>query len=213
MSLWRQLTRGLRGLTHRSSADREVADEVEHYLAMAAEAHRARGLSPDEALRAARLELGGVTQVSEQVRGYGWENLVETFLADLRYAARRLRAAPAFTAVTVATLALGIGATSAIFSAVNPVLFQPLPYPDAGRIMAIWDFGTDGSRLDVTFGSYVELQERSRSFEALSVMKPWQPTLVRTAGPRAARRPAGELELLPGPGRAARPGTGLSALR
>jgi putative ABC transport system permease protein len=184
VSLWRQLSRGLRGLTHRSRADREVADEVEHYLALAAEAHRTRGLSPSEALRAARLELGGVTQVSEQVRGYGWENLVETFLADLRYAARRLRGAPAFTAVTVATLALGIGATTAIFSAVNPVLFQPLPYPDAGRIMAIWDFGTDGSRLDVTFGSYVELQERSRSFEALSVMKPWQPTLVRTAGPQ-----------------------------
>jgi putative ABC transport system permease protein len=183
VSLWRQLTRGLRGLTHRSLADREVADEVQHYLELSAEAHMARGLSRDEALRAARLELGGVTRVEEQVRGYGWENLVETFLADLRYAARRLRATPGFTAVTVLTLALGIGATTAIFSAVKPVLFEPLPYPQAGRIMAIWDMGPDGARADGTFGTYVELGARSRSFDAIAVMKAWQPTLIGTGEP------------------------------
>jgi putative ABC transport system permease protein len=183
VSLWRQLTRGLRGLTHRALADREVADEVQHYLELAAEAHMARGLSRDEALRAARLELGGVTRVNEQVRGYGWENLVETFLADLRYAARRLRATPGFTALTVLTLALGIGATTAIFSAVKPVLFEPLPYPHAGRIMAIWDIGADASRVDGTFGTYVEVGARSRSFDAIAVMKAWQPTLVGTGEP------------------------------
>jgi putative ABC transport system permease protein len=183
VSLWRQLTRGLRGLTHRSLADREVADEVQHYLELSAEAHMARGLSRDEALRAARLELGGVTRVEEQVRGYGWENLVETFLADLRYAARRLRATPGFTAVTVLTLALGIGATTAIFSAVKPVLFEPLPYPQAGRIMAIWDIGPDGARADGTFGTSVELGARSRSFDAIAVMKAWQPTLIGTGEP------------------------------
>jgi putative ABC transport system permease protein len=183
MSLWRQLTRGLRGLTHRSLADREVADEVQHYLEQAADAHMARGLSRDEALRVARLELGGVTRVNEQVRGYGWENLVETFLADLRYAARRLVAAPGFTAVTVLTLALGIGVTTAIFSAVKPVLFEPLPYPDAGRIMAIWDVGPDASRAEGTFGTYVELGARSRSFDAIAVMKAWQPTLIGTGEP------------------------------
>ena len=97
--------------------------------------------------------------------------------------ARRLRSNPGFAAVSVLTLALGIGASTAIFSAVNPILFEPLPYPHAGRIMMIWDLGVDGSRLDVTFGTYRELAERSRSFDAIAVMKPWQPTMTGRAEP------------------------------
>ena len=80
------------------------------------------------------------------------------------------------------TLALGIGASTAIFSAVNPILFQSLPYPDARRIMMIWDI-SQGLRLDVTFHTYRELTVRSRSFDALAVMRPWQPTLTSEAEP------------------------------
>jgi hypothetical protein len=129
MSLWRQLARGLHVLTHRSVADQDLSDEVQHYLEQATAAHIARGLSPDEARRAARMEAGNMTTVREEVRGHGWENLLGTFFADVRYAARWLRRKPGFTAITVLTLALGIGATTAIFSAVNPILFEPLPYP------------------------------------------------------------------------------------
>jgi putative ABC transport system permease protein len=183
VSLWRQLTRGLRALTRRSAVDQEVADEVRDYLDRATAEYVARGLQPEEAYRAARLELGNVTSVSQQVRESGWENLLETLIADLRYAARRLVAEPGFATVTVLTLAVGVGSTTAIFSALNPILFQPLPYPDAGRIMMVWDIFTDGSRADVTFGTYQELLERSRSFEALAVVKPWQPTLIGTTEP------------------------------
>jgi putative ABC transport system permease protein len=109
--------------------------------------------------------------------------VVETLLADLRYAARRLRAEPGFTAITVLTVALGIGATTAIFGAVNPILFQPLPYPEAGRIMMIWDVGSDGSRVDLTFGTCRELAARSRSFEAIAAMKSWQPTIQGAGEP------------------------------
>ena len=177
MSLWRQLTRGLRVLTNRTAADRDVTDEVQHYLEQTTNAFLERGLSAEEARRAARMQFGNTTVVCEQVRTNGWENVVVTFFADLRYAARLLRKTPAFTLVSVLTLALGVGASTAIFSAVNPILFQPLPYPEARQIMMIWDT-SQGVRLDVTFHTYRELAVRSHSFDAVAVTRPWQPTFT-----------------------------------
>jgi putative ABC transport system permease protein len=183
VSLWRQLTRGLRALAHRTAADQDAADEVQDYLERATAAHLARGLSRDEACRAARLELGSLTAVEQQIREYRWEHVVDTAFADLRYAARRLRMERSFTATVVLTLALGIGATTAIFSAVNPILLEPLPYPDAGRIATIFDVGRDAAPLDVTFGTHRELMARSHSFETFAVMKAWLPTLLGAAEP------------------------------
>jgi putative ABC transport system permease protein len=183
MAFWRQLTRGWRALRHRAAADRDVTDEVEHYLEQAAADHRARGLTPADALRAARLEIGNVTVTREHVRTSGWEHAVESLLADVHYAARRLRATPGFTTVTVLTLALGIGATTAIWSAVNAVLFRPLPYPGADRIITVWDYATDGSRLETTFGTHRELAERARSLDAIAVLRSWQPTVIGPAEP------------------------------
>jgi len=97
---------------------------------------------------------------------------------DLRYALRQLRKNPGFTCTAIVILGLGIGASTAIFSAVNPILFEPLPYPHASRIMMIWYAAEDGSRIPQTFHTYRELAERSRSFDAIAVMKPWQPTLT-----------------------------------
>src|SRR5262245_5720362 len=129
MALWRQLTRGLRALFNRSAADRDIADEVEHYLEQAASEYEAGGLSPDDARRAARAQMGSAIAVRDQVRDYGWENMIEGIVSDLRYGCRRLYGSPAFTVLAALTLALGIGASTAIFSAVYPVLFESLPYP------------------------------------------------------------------------------------
>src|SRR3989449_3949015 len=170
--MWRQLSRGLRALMHRSEADQEVADEVQHYLEQATKARMAEGLSRAEARRAAQIEIGGVTRVREAVRTSGWEHAIETLFADLRYGARRLRAAPGFTAITILTLAIGIGATTAIFSAVNPILFQPLPYPDAARLVMVWEAFNTGGRQQGTFGMYADLKERARSFESVAVRRP-----------------------------------------
>ncbi len=178
MSIWRQLTRGLRVLTRPAASDRDLTDEVAHYFEQAIAELEAKGFAPAEARRIAQLEQGSIPRVQEDVRVAGWEHAVETFLADLRYGARRLRAAPGFTVVSVLTLALGIGASTAIFSVLNPIVIQPLPYPEARGLTLIWDTGRDGSRQDVTFGSYREIVERSRSFESLAVLRSWQPTLT-----------------------------------
>jgi putative ABC transport system permease protein len=183
VSLWRQITRGLRALIRRSAVDRDVSDEVQHYLDEATAAHAARGLSHHHAVRAARLELGSVASVTQQVRQDGWEHAVETFFADLRYAGRRLRTEPGFTAVTVLTIGVGVGATTAIFSAVNPILLEPLPYPQPARIAVIWEQRRDGLRNDGTFGMFRGLAGRSRSFETLAALKPWHPTLTGSDRP------------------------------
>src|SRR5579871_738044 len=182
MSLKRHLTRGLRVLFHPAEADQDLTDEVQDYLERSAAAKVERGLTPEEALREARLELGNVTVTREQVRSYGWENAVSVLMSDLRYAARQLRANPTFAAVGVLTLGLGIGASTAIFSAVNPILFEPLPYPAASRLFMISDLsGT--ARPDVAFHTYREVAARTRAFDAVTVMRPWQPAMTGSSLP------------------------------
>ena len=111
-------------------------------------------------------------------------NLVADIWKDLRYGLRMLLKRPGFTAIAVITLALGIGASTAIFSAVNPILFESLPYPDASQIVTITDdFGTTDSSVGMTFGTYREFVQRSRSFSAIAVSRQWQPAITGTAEP------------------------------
>jgi putative ABC transport system permease protein len=182
MSLWRQLTHGLRGLTRQAEKNQELDEEVQLYFDEATDAWRSRGLSAEDAKRAARLELGNTTVAEEQVRSYGWENVVRTFFSDLRFAVRQLRNHPGFTVVCILTLALGIGASTAIFSAVNPILFEPLPYPHPGRILMIWST-FQGARSEVSFGTYRELAERNRSLDATAIFEPWQPAITGGSQP------------------------------
>jgi len=184
MLLWRQITRGFRVLTHRAAADQDVADEVEHYIEQATANLIASGLTPAEARRAAQLEYGNQTQVREQVRSYGWENALAAFFTDLRFAARCLRRSPGFTAVSVITLALSLGACTAIFSAVYPILFAPLPYPQPGRILMVWD-SNEGERSAVTFHTWREVAQRNHSFETTAAADAplWQPSITGATQP------------------------------
>src|SRR5438105_3108801 len=111
------------------------------------------------------------------------DNCMDSIIKDIRFAIRKLLQRPGFTLIAVLTLGLGIGATTAIFSAVNPVLFQPLPYPSANRIVTIWYTGADGSRIEQAFGTYRELAQRSRSFDAVAVTKSWQPHMTGRSEP------------------------------
>jgi putative ABC transport system permease protein len=178
VALLRPLARGLRALFRSRQADVDVADEVAHYLEEATAAQLARGLEPDLARRAARLEVGSSLGVREQVRTSGWEHRLETMLQDIRYAVRRLGRSPVFTVTAVATLALGIGASTAVFSVVNPILIEPLPFPDAHRLVTLRDRNDQGVPMAATFGTYEELAARSHSFDGLAAADGWRPSLT-----------------------------------
>jgi predicted permease len=171
MSLWRQIAHGVRVLKNRQAADQDIADEAHHYLEEATAGYIAQGLSPGDARRAARLEIGSLTVVREQVRGYGWENIFGTFLADVHRALRRLRRSPAFAAASLLTLALGIGATTSIFSVIDGVLLKPLPYAEPDRLVAVAHTapGLNIKELGLAASLYVTYSEESRVFEDIAM--------------------------------------------
>src|SRR5436190_1716067 len=128
MAFFSRLIGGLRDLFRKTRVEQDLDDERREYLETAAERKEWSGMSRDAAIRAARVEIGSVEAVKDRVRGVGWESVVESVWQDVRFACRMLRRQPAFTAAAVATLALGIGGTTAIFSVVDALFLRP---PDA----------------------------------------------------------------------------------
>jgi predicted permease len=139
MSLLRNIATGLRSLFRRKQVDRELDDELRAYQEMATEEKIKQGLSPKDALRAVRLEGGSVEIAKEVVQSGVWESVLEASWQDLRYGFRQLLKNRGLTVVCILTLAIGIGATTAIFSIVDSLLLRPLPYPHSQRIVRIWN--------------------------------------------------------------------------
>jgi len=130
----------IRNFFHRSRVERDLDQEIRTFADMLADEKARSGMTRQEAERAARIELGGIEQVKEQVRASHSGAWLDQLAADLRYALRMLRRNPGFASVTVITLALGIGANTALFSVVNALLLRSLPYKDADRLLYVTEF-------------------------------------------------------------------------
>ena len=145
-------------------------------------------MTPEDAHREARTRFGGVTQVSDAYADQRTLPVLESFARDARYGLRMLARSPGFTAAALITLALGIGASTTIFSVVNAVLLRPLPFADPDRLVALGDWRDDGRVDNMGFTTFVDYRDRNQTFERMALMRSWTPTLV--ADGEAERLPA-----------------------
>src|SRR6185437_3339549 len=140
----------------------------------------------DQALRAARLEMRASTEgVKEAVRASTWENLVETLWHDLRFALRQLRRSPGFATVAILTLALGIGANTAIFSIVDSVLLKSLPYPGVDRMVLINESLPNVGLLNDSWPDFLDWQAQNHAFEGMAAIQPQGILVLGLGEPRA----------------------------
>jgi putative ABC transport system permease protein len=169
----------IRSVGRRHALESGLDEEIRFHIDQQTEKNRRAGLTPDEARRHALQKFGGLERVKESTRDEFRPALLEDSVRDIRHGVRVLQRAPGFTAAALATLALGIGATSAIFSVVRTVMLEPLPYHEPDRIVAVWETNRGGtSRNVIAPANFVAWRERARTLEHLGMVGPAGLTMI-----------------------------------
>jgi MacB-like periplasmic core domain len=172
MSILSDIVERVRSLVLHSRDERELDEELRTHMAMEAEYRRRTGASEASALRGSAMALGGIERVKDDVRDARGTRLLHDVWRDVGFAVRTLTNNPSFTLVTLATLAIGIGGTTAVFSAVDAVLLQPLPYAQPGQLVRLFQHRDDrpDERGIVTPVHFVEIRQRTAAFASTAAL-------------------------------------------
>ncbi|HKU28607.1 MAG TPA: ABC transporter permease, partial [Candidatus Sulfotelmatobacter sp.] len=174
--------------------ERDLDEEVLSHLEMLTDDKIQSGMSPQEARRAARIEIGGIDQLKEHVHQVQAGNWLYSVLGDCRYGLRQFRKNPGFTAVVVLTLAFGIGANAAIFTVVNRVLLHPLPYPESDRLVALrleapgaGGLASFSNGLQLSPSMYLTFSDHNQTFQSIGIWIPGRANVTGVAQPEEVR--------------------------
>ncbi|MCG6956420.1 MAG: ABC transporter permease [Gemmatimonadetes bacterium] len=183
--MWVWLKSILRSVLRKTELDRELDEELNSYVAMLADEKIRAGVTPDEAMRQARIELGGAEQVKEKVRERRLGAGLDTLLQDIRFALRTLRRDVGLTLAILVILAVGIGANTALFTTVDSVLMRPLPYPDPGRLVIGLKTMNGEVAGPVSRVDYFDYRDGVDAFEELALLTTFTQQFTITGGGNA----------------------------
>ena len=177
--MWSRFRSWLGATIRRSHMESEMDAELRFHMEGYAEDLVRSGVAGEEAMRRARLEFGGIERAKEECREARGVSMLESLIQDVGYGTRMLCKSPGFTAVVVLTLALGMGANTAVFSVVNGVLLQPFPFPKQDQLVLVWEKDSGGLRSNTSFATYTDWSRLNQSFTEMAAISFWTPTLVR----------------------------------
>jgi len=160
-----------RRVLRREQKETELDDEILSHLDLLTEQKVKEGMSPEEALRSARIELGGVEQIKEQVREARMGAWLDTLLQDIRFGFRMLRKNPSLTAIAILTLTLGIGANTALFSVVNSVLLRSLPYPRPEQLVVLSEKKAGFDRSSISYPNFLDWQRTTSTLSSIAAYR------------------------------------------
>jgi putative ABC transport system permease protein len=173
----------VRAVLRRRAAETELEDELRFHFERQLEKYLRSGLTREEAMRRVRMEFGGLEQVKEECRDARGVQLIEALFHDVRYAMRTLRKSPGFAGVALFTVALGIGATTAIFSVVYGVLLRPLPFKDSAGLVVLNETTPQVGMVSVSYPNFLDWRAQSRAFSEMSAVSGLHYNLAGTGQP------------------------------